>query len=122
MSYAYNGNPNYLNDKFLIKFYNAFPDVFNLDWLLTGSGEMLKASQMQQEAMKDVQPTSMQPDIQKWLMKQNEELVELLKQAQSTIERIDKELADLRAELCQNSTSFGGAVVVDKKLSEQKNF
>ena len=31
ISYAYNGRPEYLNEKFLIKFSNSFPGVFNLD-------------------------------------------------------------------------------------------
>ena len=96
---AYAGNESYLNESFMRKLARTFPDVFNLDWLLTGSGEMLKSSQMPQEDTKDVQPTSMQPDIQKWLMKQNEELVALLKQAQATIDRKDQELSELRKEL-----------------------
>lgn len=96
---AYAGNESYLNESFMRKLARTFPDVFNLDWLLTGSGEMLKSSQMPQEDTKDVQPTSMQPDIQKWLMKQNEELVALLKQAQATIDRKDHELSELRKEL-----------------------
>ena len=80
ISYAYNGRPEYLNEKFLIKFSNSFPGVFNLDWLLTGDGEMLKKAQ---EAPK---PNEMQrtnsillnelSELRKELSSQKTELVE----------------------------------------------
>ncbi|MCH5307249.1 MAG: LexA family transcriptional regulator [Prevotella sp.] len=41
VSQALNGNKRYLNKKFVTAFCSAFPGVFNLDWLLTGEGEML---------------------------------------------------------------------------------
>lgn len=41
ISRAYNGDDRYLTDKFLSRFNTAFSNIFNLDWLLTGEGEML---------------------------------------------------------------------------------
>ena len=98
ISRALKGDKNSLTENLLKRFCLSFP-IFNLNWLLTGEGEMLKASQMPQEEDKKKESVSVQPDIQKWLMKQNEELVALLKQAQATIDRKDQELSELRKEL-----------------------
>jgi len=38
---ALKGNPQCLTDSFLRRFNEAFGSMFNLDWLLTGDGEML---------------------------------------------------------------------------------
>lgn len=45
VSYAMNGNEKYLTKNFLIKFNNAYNNIFNMSWLLTGKGEMLASSQ-----------------------------------------------------------------------------
>lgn len=41
ISRALNGDEKYLTEKFLIRFNNAFDNIFNIQWLLTGEGEML---------------------------------------------------------------------------------
>ena len=45
VSYAMNGNEKYLTKNFLIKLNNAYNNIFNISWLLTGKGEMLASSQ-----------------------------------------------------------------------------
>lgn len=35
------GDPRVLTDQFLMRFVKAFPNIFSLDWLLTGEGDML---------------------------------------------------------------------------------
>lgn len=40
-NYALNGDKRYLTDSFLKRFNNAFNNIFSIDWLLTGDGEML---------------------------------------------------------------------------------
>lgn len=42
VSYAFNGNEKYLTDKFLNRFNKAFDEIFEIEWLQTGKGEMLK--------------------------------------------------------------------------------
>lgn len=42
ISRALNGNKSYLTDKFLNKFNETFDNIFNINWLLYGDGEMLK--------------------------------------------------------------------------------
>lgn len=43
ISKALKGDPKILTDKFIKRFNNAFDDIFNLNWLLDGEGEMLNA-------------------------------------------------------------------------------
>lgn len=43
---ALNGNPQCLTDNFLRRFNEAFGHVFNIEWLLTGDGEMLATGNM----------------------------------------------------------------------------
>lgn len=38
---ALNGNESYLTDKLFRKICEAFPDTFNIEWFLTGEGDML---------------------------------------------------------------------------------
>jgi len=40
---ALNGDSKYLTDNFIKRFNVAFENIFNIDWLLTGEGNMLKA-------------------------------------------------------------------------------
>jgi len=41
VSGAFKGDPKILTDNFIKRFNNAFDDIFNLNWLLDGEGEML---------------------------------------------------------------------------------
>lgn len=43
-NYALNGDKRYLTDSFLKRFNNAFGEIFSIDWLLSGDGEMLITS------------------------------------------------------------------------------
>lgn len=45
MSAALKGVPKVLTSRFLRRFNNAFDNIFSLDWLLTGQGEMLVEAQ-----------------------------------------------------------------------------
>ena len=48
VSIALNGKEAVLTDSFLIRFNNAFNDIFSLSWLLNNTGEMLAAPQQTQ--------------------------------------------------------------------------
>ena len=56
LSAAFNGNKAYLTKNFFIKLCAAFPGVFNLDYLLTGNGQLLtiqeeiKSEQIEKES------------------------------------------------------------------------
>lgn len=107
ISYAYNGRPEYLNEKFLIKFSNSFPGVFNLDWLLTGDGEMLKKAQ---EAPKPNDMSNSSNDNISKLLEQNKELIDVLKKSLEESQRTNSillnELSELRKELSSQKTEL----------------
>jgi hypothetical protein len=44
ISRAFNGNKSYLTENFIKRFNNSFNEIFNIDWFLTGHGEMLNTS------------------------------------------------------------------------------
>ena len=48
VSSAFNGDPRVLTDRFLARFNAAYENIFNLEWLLYGTGEMLKDAVIQQ--------------------------------------------------------------------------
>lgn len=56
VSSAFKGDPRVLTDRFLSRFNAAFDNLFNLDWLLTGDGEMLKDTIVQQTSYGDHSP------------------------------------------------------------------
>jgi transcriptional regulator with XRE-family HTH domain len=50
VSAALAGKPAFLTINFIKRFYRSFPNIFNLEWLLKGEGEML------QESKNDIEP------------------------------------------------------------------
>lgn len=44
ISRAFKGNPKYLTPSFLERFNKRYNDMFNLSWLLTGEGDMIKGA------------------------------------------------------------------------------
>ena len=57
-SYAINGNEAYLTKNLFQKVCAAFPGIFNLDYLLTGQGELLLESNVQSEPSTTKNPAS----------------------------------------------------------------
>lgn len=49
INYALNGNQKYLTDRFLGRFNKTFNNEFNLDWLITGEGDMLNENNQEIE-------------------------------------------------------------------------
>lgn len=47
VSSAFNGDPRVLTDRFLSRFNAAYGNIFSMDWLLNGKGEMLEGSVVQ---------------------------------------------------------------------------
>lgn len=45
ISRAFSGNESYLTDKFINRFNNTFGNVFNIDWLINESGDMIQTTQ-----------------------------------------------------------------------------
>lgn len=96
VSNAYNGREDYVTDDFIVAFYKSFQDVFNLDWLMNGDGEMLKAPQMAQDARIPYGVESTPPDTLQMLVEQNTRLLDMIAQKDAKIEQLQKELDEMR--------------------------
>lgn len=106
VQYAYAGNESYLNESFLKKFAKTF-EAINLDWLLTGDGEMLKKVQ---EAPKTNGMTNSSDENISKLLEQNKELIDVLKKSLEESQRTNSillnELSELRKELSSQKTEL----------------
>ena len=60
---ALQGNPKVLTDRFLMRFIQAFPDIFSMQWLFTGSGTMLINDSAPAPAPVSNAPTYAIPDL-----------------------------------------------------------
>ena len=67
VSNAYNGREDFVSDEFIVAFYKSFEDIFNLDWLLNGDGEMLKAPQVAQDGTIPHGTVNTPPDTSFWM-------------------------------------------------------
>lgn len=85
VSRAMNGVEEYLNDKFLKSFTKCFPGVFNLDYLLTGEGELLANGQQMNDGVAAASPSDYREKYIESLEKQ--------------IKDKDQQIADLRRDI-----------------------
>ena len=78
LSAAMNGNVAYLTDNLFVKICAAFPGVFNIDYLLTGEGELLlpipRPEGQQVNDIQEVKYTSNLFDLAMQVIKDNEAL------------------------------------------------
>ena len=100
LSAAMNGNKAYLTKNLFIKVCAAFPDTFNLDYLLTGEGSLLLNDKPQQ-----TQKMEQTADILE-LYAQRVRLVDDLRQ---TLKEELEEVRTIRAELLQARNDFRDA-------------
>ena len=75
-SYAINGNEAYLTKNLFQKVCAAFPGIFNLDYLLTGQGELLLESNVQSEPSTTKNPASVDVDFYHDALKLNAKVIE----------------------------------------------
>lgn len=59
VSSALNGKPNVLTNRFIIRFCKAFPNIFNLSYILTGEGQLL--AENTQKRPEQLSPGQKQP-------------------------------------------------------------
>ncbi len=94
VSKAYNGDERYLTDSFLNRYCSAFGYIFNIEWLLTGNGEMLSTDPHPQNVVNSqntVQNNSTMSIGNKELEK---ELMEMLKRKDDQIDRKDEQIKE----------------------------
>lgn len=100
MSAAMNGDEKYLTDSLFKNICAAFPDVFNLDYLLTGEGELLADSngQMPQESQPATPTLDMSSYLNALLAKTDETIAAMKRELAAKDELIaakDDRIADL---------------------------
>lgn len=107
ISSAMNGNKKNLTDKLFTNVCEAFPGVFNLDYLLTGEGTLLMSQNLDTGTCSTDMACEQQPsapipswadaffDIMSQQIKQNESLVRELHQAITEVNALKSELATI---------------------------
>lgn len=94
ISRVFSGEDKYLTSSFLNKFNNAFNNIFNIEWLLTGEGEMLSPTADPTSIINSnntVQNNSTMSIGNKELEK---ELMEMLKRKDDQIDRKDDQIKE----------------------------
>ena len=92
VSSALKGVDNVLTDNFLLRFNNAFGGIFNDNWLLTGEGSMLSASEP------DSISASSSTDISAVLNKAMDEIAAQRRITEKSQQQIDRLLSLLESE------------------------
>ena len=117
ISAAMNGNEAYLTKNLFQKICAAFPGVFNLDYLLTGQGELLLTSDVQSEPPTTKKPASVDVDFYHNALKLNAKVIEdkqkdleyfksLLLDKESTIQENNEQVITMRTELVKLQTEL----------------
>jgi len=82
VSAALAGKPAFLTINFIKRFYRSFPNLFNLDWLLKGEGEML------QESKNEIEPQPIDhSSLVNALIAAKDETIATLRQQLSTLQQ-----------------------------------
>lgn len=116
-SYAINGNEAYLTKNLFQKVCAAFPGIFNLDYLLTGQGELLLASDDQSEPSTTKKPASVDADFYHEALKLNAKVIEdmrkdleyfksLVLDKDSTIQENHEQVITMRTQLVSLQTEL----------------
>lgn len=119
ISSALNGNEEYLSDKFFTNICNAFPNVFNLDYLLHGDGNLLTTREDSYlSSREDYFPSvakepDMLPSLPQWAdtlisilssqIKENEALNREIRQSISEVNALRSDLQKLIEKITQKS-------------------
>jgi uncharacterized protein YeeX (DUF496 family) len=116
-SYAINGNEAYLTKNLFQKVCAAFPGIFNLDYLLTGQGELLLASNVQSEPSTTKKPASVDADFYHDALNLNAKVIEDMRKAleyfksslldkDSTIQANNEQVLTMRTQLVKLQTEL----------------
>lgn len=103
VSSALKGVDNVLTDNFLLRFNNAFGGIFNDNWLLTGEGSMLSASDP------DSVSASSSTDLSSALNKAMDEIAAQRRITEKSQQQIDRLLSLLEADRHTSTASSNDA-------------
>ena len=116
-SYAINGNEAYLTKNLFQKVCAAFPGIFNLDYLLTGQGELLLESNVQSEPSTTKKPASVDADFYHDALNLNAKVIEDMRKdleyfksslldKDSTIQESNEQVVTMRSQLVKLQTEL----------------
>jgi uncharacterized protein YeeX (DUF496 family) len=116
-SYAINGNEAYLTKNLFQKVCAAFPGIFNLDYLLTGQGELLLESNVQSEPSTTKKPASVDADFYHEALNLNAKVIEDMRKdleyfksslldKDSTIQENNEQVLTMRTQLVKLQTEL----------------
>ena len=117
ISAAMNGNEAYLTKNLFQKICAAFPGVFNLDYLLTGQGELLLESDVQSEPSTTKKPASFDADFYHDALNLNAKVIEDMRKdleyfksslldKDSTIQENNEQVLTMRTQLVKLQTEL----------------
>ena len=127
ISSAMNGNEKYLTDKLFDSICKAFPNVFNLDYLLTGKGSLLTVEEevRNEDVEKLINPKPVpQPEIPDYVKtlvetatniisrgeEMNQQTASLIRELQQTKKKMDTALEaieDMKSQLAMMTSIYG---------------
>lgn len=130
LSSAMNGNESYLTKNLFQKICAAYPGVFNLDYLLTGEGQLLTIEEevTNEELEKMVNPQ--QPAIPDYVQKLFDEAVKMSTRNELLERQCEKLIGELRDSKEKNETflselrkskEFNDSLVADLVISRKQN-
>ena len=116
-SYAINGNEAYLTKNLFQKVCAAFPGIFNLDYLLTGQGDLLLESNVQSEPSTTKKPASVDADFYHDALNLNAKVIEDMRKdleyfksslldKDSTIQESNEQVVTMRTQLVKLQTEL----------------
>ena len=101
ISSALNGNPKYLTDKLFINIHDAFPDVFNLEYLLHGKGCIITNVEEARIGSFEQDQKKSKPDTIDYTFMIEKAVEKATAYADKTISVLENQLADKDKQLAQ---------------------
>ncbi len=130
LSSAMNGNEAYLTNNLFQKICAAFPGVFDLDYLLTGKGELLTVEEEVRNVDIDKKINPPKPEIPDFVKRLCEETARLATRNELLERQCEQLIAELRLSKDKNdafllelrkSQEFNDSLVADLKISRTQN-
>lgn len=120
ISSALNGNDNNITDKMLRTINNKFPDVFDIDYLLTGEGQLLKIEEHVAKVAHDDRTSAIKPEAPTHAAEVPAELQTLLDRALSISRRNEEIVERLVSATSQNRQTEIAIENATRHLNESK--
>ena len=130
ISLALNGNEKYLTDKLFKNINEAYPGVFNLDYLLTGKGTLLTVEEEVRNEDLDKLVNPPQPEVPDYVQKLIDEAVRMSTRNELLERQCETLIAELREAKADNDTfieelkkskEFNDALAAELKISREQN-